>query len=159
MSVMLTRLSATNINLLPLAFGSIPYNKRASLFQQYAVEQEQGLREVFTTILDGKVIAYGTLVWLSPYEPFLKQLIPEIKDLNVVVAYRRQGYATQLIRHFELMVQARGYSVIGIGVGVTPDYNAARSLYLSLGYVFDGAGIIPDEWGGAEYLTKKITSF
>ena len=46
--------------------------------------------------------------------------------------------------------------LIGIGVGVTLDYAIAQRLYPKLGYMSDGAGVQPDEWGGCLYSSKQL---
>lgn len=139
------------------AFAPPPYNKPLSLFEEYFEEQQKEAREIYLALLDGKVIGYATIVWESPYPPFSEARIPEVKDLNVLVEHRCRGCGTDLIKHLEKRALVRGYKVIGIGVGVTLDYGAAQSLYRSLGYVPDGRGIYPDEWGGATYFTKSLS--
>lgn len=154
---MIEVLSDTNIGALAHVFAPSPYNKPWSIFELYLLEQEQGMREVFVKKVNDAIVGYGSVVWHSPYAPFVEQNIPEIKDVNVLVGYRRLGYGKALIQYAQELVCNAGYPVIGIGVGVTPDYAAARSLYLSLGYTLDDRGVCPDEWGGAEYLTKKLS--
>jgi hypothetical protein len=61
-----------------------------------------------------------------------------------------------MVEAAEQIVQQHGKTIIGIGVGGTPDYEIAQRLYPKLGYVYDGTGIHQDEWGGAMYLTKKL---
>jgi hypothetical protein len=39
--------------------------------------------------------------------------------------------------------------VVGIGVGMDPDYGAAQRLYVERGYVPDGRGL----WKGSHYVT------
>ncbi len=140
------------------AFSGEPYNKTLSIFQEYFHEQQNGQqREVYIASSEGNIVGYITLVWHSPYPPFAEQQIPEIKDLNILVAYRRKGYAKKLIHHCEQRVRTAGFATIGIGAGITPDYNPARHLYASLGYISDDRGIHPDEWGGATYFTKTLS--
>ncbi|HKH90452.1 MAG TPA: hypothetical protein VKA54_01550 [Gemmatimonadaceae bacterium] len=50
-----------------------------------------------------------------------------------------------------------GRQRVGIGVGMTPDYDDARRLYPTLGYMWDGFGPRPTDYGDAEYLTKDLS--
>ena len=40
---------------------------------------------------------------------------------------------------------------------MTPDYDDARRLYPTLGYMWDGFGPRPTDYGDAEYLTKDLS--
>lgn len=61
-----------------------------------------------------------------------------------------------MIEVAEQIFRQSGKSVVGIGVGATPDYASAQRLYPKLGYVEDGSGLHEGEWGGGWYLTKTI---
>lgn len=150
------RITEKDIEDLYRAFLGKPYNKPLTLFKDYFNEQKQGKREVYIALDKGRIVGYATLVWESPYPPFAKKKIPEIKDLNVIVEYRRGGYGTRLIEHIEKRLYTSDFTIVGIGVGVTPDYEAARSLYPKLGYIPDGLGVHPDEEGGTSYFTKTL---
>lgn len=154
--MMIRRIAEKDIEDLYKDFSGKPYNKPLSLFKDYFNEQGLGKREVYIALDDGRIVAYATLVWESPYPPFAKKKIPEIKDLNVVVEYRRKGCGTRLIEHIEKRLRTLGHNIVGIGVGVTADYDAARNLYPKLGYIPDGLGVHPDEEGGTSYFTKRI---
>src|SRR5690606_15907739 len=117
----------------------------------YWTENERGSRVTVVALVDGAVAGYTNLLWRSGYKPFREEAIPEINDLNVLEPYRRRGIATALIRACEDHARGAGKGVMGIGVGVPADYDAARRLYPKLGYAYDGRGVTPDAWGGAEY--------
>lgn len=78
------------------------------------------------------------------YPPFRHIGIPEIQDLNVAPAFRRKGYGQALIRHCEWRARQEGNEMIGIGVGLYAGYGQAQRLYIRLGYIPDGAGVMYD---------------
>lgn len=134
-----------------------PMNKKRAQYERYFEEQRRGERVTLVALAGGAVVGYTNLLWQPGYASFRQQGIPEISDLNVVKEYRRRGVATALIREAERIAAASGKTLIGIGVGMTPDYDAARSLYPKLGYVYDGTGVHADPpWDDAMYLTKKL---
>jgi GNAT superfamily N-acetyltransferase len=55
--------------------------------------------------------------------------------------FRNQGACTAIIRRLEDRARDAGRSLIGIGVGLYPDYGPAQRLYTKLGYRPDGRGI------------------
>ena len=83
---------------------------------------------------------YVTLKWESHYLPFKKQVIPEIVDLNVLPAFRNQGIGSKLLDEAERSAFERS-SIVGIGVGLYPDYGSAQRLYVKRGYIPDGRGV------------------
>lgn len=117
-------------------------------------EHAAGRRVTFVAVSGGLIVGYTNLVWKSDYDPFQESDIPEINDMHVVDEFQKQGIGTALIRACEDLAAAQGIAVIGIGVGLTPDYAAAQRLYPKLGYVPDGRGIRPTPWGDTLYLTK-----
>jgi GNAT superfamily N-acetyltransferase len=81
----------------------------------------------------------------APIYPAFKRLnIPEIQDLNVTPAFRRQGVGAAIIAACENRVRSMGHDMVGMGVGLTSSYGAAQRLYARLGYVPDGAGVYYD---------------
>jgi hypothetical protein len=66
--------------------------------------------------------------------------IPGLQDLNVLAAFRREENATRLLDRAEAEIASRS-DVIGIGVGLDPEYNDAPRLYGKRGYIPDGLGI------------------
>lgn len=96
--------------------------------------------------------AYVRLVWESSYTQFWRRNIPEITDLYVLPAYRKQGVATELISACEKISQDKGHPVIGISV-----LQATSSISLQsekLGYVSDGFGI--NEQDNQRHLIKNL---
>lgn len=78
------------------------------------------------------------------YAWFLNQGIPEIQDLNVHPDHRQQGIATAIVAACEELGREEGGDLIGIGVGLAASYAAAQCLYIKLGYMPDGAGVVYD---------------
>lgn len=72
--------------------------------------------------------------------PFANQGIPEIKDFNVLMEYRRKRIGTKLMDCAETIAKETNDS-ISLGVGLYPDYGAAQIMYIKRGYIPDGSGI------------------
>jgi GNAT superfamily N-acetyltransferase len=163
--VRLRPMTAADAEPVSAAFAAIGWDKPASQYTRYVQEAEAGTRVVLLAEVDaatgvdadeidtegdgadsargkvGSVFAgYCTLVWDSDYEPFHEAGIPEVVDLNVLPDHRRHGIASALLDALEQQAAARS-DVVGIGVGLLPDYGAAQRLYVHRGYVPDGRGI------------------
>lgn len=132
-------LSRDDPHILSEIFSSIGWNKPAQLFLRYLEECRGGQRVVLVAESDMQFAGYGTAVWHSPYVHFREREIPEIKDLNVLPAFRRQGIGTALMDVLESMIAERS-TVVGIGVGLHADYGPAQRMYVLRGYVPDGRG-------------------
>jgi len=68
----------------------------------------------------------------------LKQLSPthgEIKSMRTAEAFRRQGVAQQLLQHLIDEAYCRGYQRVSLETGSMPYFDAARRLYVRLGFV------------------------
>jgi len=132
------------------------------LFKQTLAEYrenngEMKTRQTYVGILDGQIVGYVNLIFGAYYESFRKQGIPEINDLRVVEKFRRNGLAAALMERCENESKSMGFNKIGLGVGITPHYIPARTLYSKFGYKVDGAGVIEDEeWGASEYMIKIL---
>jgi GNAT superfamily N-acetyltransferase len=122
------------------AFQRIGWKKTEAQYRRYLEEQAAGRRVCWVAFVDGRFAGYATLNWQSTYPPFAAAGIPEIQDLNVLPEFQRQGIATRLLDEAEALATERS-SIVGIGVGLHPGYNAAQRLYGTRGYVPDGRGI------------------
>ena len=122
------------------AFHKLGWNKPASQYERYFMEQVLEIRDVLVAFVEGKFTGYLTIYWNSPYPPFRDAMIPEIVDFNVLPQYRRQGIGTTLMDKAENKI-AKLFRVAGIGVGMAPDYGAAQRLYVLRGYIPDGRGL------------------
>ncbi|NUO59949.1 MAG: GNAT family N-acetyltransferase [Hamadaea sp.] len=127
---------------MPAAFAELGWpGKDENKFCRYLSEQAAGDRAVVVAELNGWFAGYVTVVWNSDYRPFLDAGIPEIKDFNVLPAYRRRGIGSALMDAAERLV-ARRTTIVGLGVGLYSDYGTAQRMYAKRGYVPDGRGIM-----------------
>jgi ribosomal protein S18 acetylase RimI-like enzyme len=93
----------------------------AGLYKDYLKSYQQEFlsqkRFLWAAFVDGNVAGYVILKVESQYEPFARNKIPEISDLNVLPEFRRNGIAKQLI----LAAEAKASEIsetVGIGVGL-----------------------------------------
>ena len=133
-------LEARDIPQIAKAFEKLGWNKLASQYERYLMEQNVNTRAVYVAFVDRDFAGYLTICWKSSYEPFCEKGIPEIVDFNVLPKYRRMGIGTQLMEKAESEI-SKVSSVAGIGVGMTADYGAAQRLYVRRGYIPDGNGL------------------
>jgi len=154
-SLQIRRMQADDLGALASAFADM--SKTQAQFELYWQENIDGKRVTLVALLDGRVVGYTNVIWESDYESFRRQGIPEVNDMNTVTSHRRNGIGTRMLKAAERLVQQTGRRAIGIGVGVTPDYAIAQKLYPKLGYVSDGAGVHPDQWGGCMYSIKELS--
>ena len=124
-------------------FAKHHWPKPASTFETYCAEQQQNQRRIWLAFYQDQFAGYVTLKWHSAYQPFQKNHIPEIMDLNVLPPFRHQGIASQLLNLAELEA-AQQSNIVGIGVGRYADYGNAQKLYISRGYQPNGLGITYD---------------
>ena len=134
-------------------------NKTRAQFERYWQENIDQKRITLIAVDDTtqQVAGYSNVVWHSDYAPFAEAGIPEINDMHVIDAYQRQGIATGFIKRLEQLATEHDRDTIGIGFGLTPDYGHAQRLYPKLGYIPDGRGTLPTEWGDVLYLTKALS--
>jgi ribosomal protein S18 acetylase RimI-like enzyme len=138
--IILRDMTEADIQSIHLAFTSNGWHKPAGLFPEYFEQKRAGKRDVIIAQLDGSIAGYVTIFWETEYEAFRQKGIPELKDLIVLVKYRRQGIATKLMDEAEKRISKRSkYS--GLGVGLYRDYGNAQNMYAKRGYVPDGQGI------------------
>jgi len=122
------------------AFQGLGWDKPASQYEHYLLEQELRVRAVYIAFAKEEFAGYLTICWSSHYQPFQKENIPEIVDFNVLPKFRQQGIGSQLMDRAENEI-AEVSSKAGIGVGMTPNYGAAQKLYVLRGYIPDGRGL------------------
>ena len=120
---------------------AIGWHKPRTLFERYLAEQERGHRLAFVAEWRGEFAGYVTLLWVSDYPPFADRQVPEISDLNVLPALRRQGIGNALLDRAESAASTRS-TVVGLGVGLSSDYGAAQRIYARRGYLPDGRGVM-----------------
>jgi GNAT superfamily N-acetyltransferase len=122
------------------AFQRIGWRKTEAQYRRYLEEQAAERRVCLVALVEGRFAGYVTLNWQPTYPPFAEAMIPEIQDLNVLPEFQRQRIASRLLDEVEALAGERT-SVVGIGVGLHPGYNAAQRLYGKRGYIPDGRGI------------------
>jgi ribosomal protein S18 acetylase RimI-like enzyme len=79
------------------AFAAIGWNKPVQQYVDYLVEQQRGIRQCWVALLKHEFAGYVTLHFNPLYPGIADRGIPEIQDLNVLPAYRRQGIACRLL--------------------------------------------------------------
>ncbi len=141
MSVEVRQMTADDVDVMQHGFSQMGWSKPDGYFANCLQQQKQG--DIVMLIgHDGTQYAGHVKVkWQSEYGPFRDEQIPEIQDLNVIPKYRRKKVASRLVDRAELIIKTRS-KIVGIGVGLHPGYNAAQRLYVALGYVPDGRGVV-----------------
>lgn len=109
-------------------------------WKYYQDQQQKGIRAVFLLERQRELLGYASLLFQSHNRLFRENNIPEIHDLWIQEKWRHQGFGTLLIEHLEEISRQKGYSHIGIGVGLYQDYGSAQKLYVQLGYIPTGQG-------------------
>lgn len=105
---------------------------------------------VLLAISEEKPVGYVVILTKASYPSFDKQNIPEIHGMYVLPSMRRKGIARSLLQAAEQWARKQGFASIGLGVGVTTDYQPALQLYVRSGYIPDGNGLyhatLPNEY-------------
>ena len=114
-------------------------------FERCLQEQTAGRRQIFIATYEDTTVGYVQLNWRPVYAMFRRLDIPEIQDLNIIPAARRQGFGAQLVEYCEMRAKQNGKTHMGISVGLYASYGAAQRLYVQRGYVPDGAGVAADD--------------
>jgi len=137
-------LSVDDIPILVEAFNTIGWSKPSSLFEQYLKESEAAERLIWVVFIHDRFAGYITLKSQSQYEPFARDRIPEIMDLNVLPSFRKTGVGSMLLDIAEKEAATKN-DLVGIGVGLYAGhdggYGSAQRLYVKRGYVPDGRGV------------------
>lgn len=68
---------------------------------EYFHDQIQNVRVIFVAKINGTFCGYVILKWQTNHQPFSRNNIPEISDLNVLPQYRKMGIGTKLIQACE----------------------------------------------------------
>ncbi|KTC82630.1 GNAT family acetyltransferase [Legionella cherrii] len=143
-SIVIKTLELSDIPILVDAFQKANWQKPASLFKTYYQEQQNSERVIWLAYFQDQIAGYVTLKWISQYEPFAQQKIPEIMDLNVLPSFRKRGIGSALLSVAEEQAANRRDRV-GIGVGLyggsDGGYGQAQRLYVNRSYIPDGSGV------------------
>jgi GNAT superfamily N-acetyltransferase len=140
MNITVRTLKKQDVGTIGSSFAGTVWKDITSLLESYLAEQSRGERVVLIAYLDGNFTGFVTIKWRSDYLPFAEKRIPEITDLRVLPDFRRRGIATALVNEAEKRI-FEWYPVVGIGVGMYPDYGPAQRMYTLRGYVPDGLGL------------------
>lgn len=140
-NIRLKEISRNDLALFQESFKDTYLSDRFDLFKKYLKEHSEKNRYVLLACSGGKMIGYVTLKYVSDYENFAQNNIPEIVDFNVVPRFRKQGIGRKLLKRIESVAKKSGYAQIGIGVGLSEDYGAAQRLYVKMNYIPDATGL------------------
>lgn len=132
---------------LPKLWGmiqSLGNAKDTGYFEHCLERQEKGDLLLLVASVAGVDVGYTILNWMPKYGLYRKLEIPEIQDLNILNAHRRQGFATMIIGYCEDLARKRGCEHMGIAVSVHSSFGPAQRLYFKLGFEPDGQGATYD---------------
>lgn len=141
MKLTIRQLEIQDIEPVAAAFQALGWNKPATQYERYYLQQLRGERVALMAFLETEFVGYLTICWQPSYIPFKQANIPEIQDFNVLPAFRKQGFGSTLMDEAKQLVASRA-TIIGIAVGLSADYGAAQRLYVRRGYIPDGQGLI-----------------
>jgi GNAT superfamily N-acetyltransferase len=137
MTETIEKLTPDRVEWLSAEFSKLGWVRPERYFQHCFEAQSQG-KIVFLLARRGEeLLGFLKIMWQPEYAPFREREIPEISDLIVTPANRRQGIATRLMDKAEAIIRVRN-PIAGIGVGLHPGYAAAQRMYARRGYVPDG---------------------
>lgn len=140
-NIRLKEISGNDLALFQESFKDTYLSDRFDLFKKYLKEHSEKNRYVLLACSDEKIVGYVTLKYVSDYENFARNNIPEIVDFNVVPRFRKRGIGRKLLKRIESVAKKSGYAQIGIGVGLSEDYGAAQRLYVKMNYIPDATGL------------------
>ena len=110
-------------------------------WRRYYEEQKDQLRTVCVIQKGDQLVGYGSLIYTPEYAHFKTSSIPEVSDVWIASHERKKGLGARLISFLEKVAKERGFTEVGIAVGLYGDYGQAQRLYCKLGYLPDGQGI------------------
>jgi GNAT superfamily N-acetyltransferase len=105
---------------------------------QHCVEEEA---MTFIACESSEPVGFISLLTEASYPAFHKEGIPEIHGMAVLPSCRGQGVGKRMLEKIEHHAREQGFQKIGLGVGVTEDYQDAFRLYVGKGYKPDGRGL------------------
>jgi len=138
--IFIRKLEQLDIALIVERFAAHHWPKPASTFDKYLQEQQEGIRQMWLAFDETQFAGYVTLTRESLYQPFRKNKIPEIMDLNVLPPFRNKRIGSLLIETAE-QEAFKENDTVGIGVGLYEGYGQAQKIYICRGYKPDGCGV------------------
>ena len=70
MKALIHLLESEDIPQIVKAFQQLGWNKSASQYEHYLIEQALEVREVYVAFVNGQFAGYLTICWTSSYKPF-----------------------------------------------------------------------------------------
>lgn len=123
-----------------IEFKKQGWDKSIEQYKSYYEEIIKNQREVLIAEKENKIVGYITIIWNSKYSYFSENDIPEISDLNVLIAHRNNGIGWKLMDEAEKVIQKKS-KICGLGIGLLSDYGTAYKMYIKRGYIPDGKGV------------------
>ena len=108
------------------ALIALEQHPEAQVSRRRFSEQAEGGNVYFIAVVDDRPLGTAVLDLRDP------DMVPELRDMYVYPAARRQGVGQALTQHIEAEARALGHEEIFLGVD--PDNFEAIPLYISLGY-------------------------
>jgi GNAT superfamily N-acetyltransferase len=144
--LLIRQVAPSDIQNLWALIEALGHEKDTGYFEQCLERQDKGELLVLMVTLKKSVgdVGYCILNWQPKYALFKKLGMPEVQDLNVLRKHRRQGIGRTVIRYCEDLARQKGYTDMGIGVGLDSSYGPAQRLYIKMGYIPDGSGVSYD---------------
>ena len=137
-----------NIEVRPISRREIPLLDRhldadrlAGRHGERLAQQRDGRLTYLIAWLGGIPIGHTMARWEGTTDAFVAERISgcaHIEDLFVMPELRSRGIGTRILAHAERLAEKRGFTRIGLAVGV--ENPRARALYERLGYADTGFG-------------------
>src|SRR5947209_13510886 len=129
------QLNGNDVETIVATNGGAAWNGGLKKWNRRLAEHEAGQRIVLLALQEPDILAYGSILWSPPYQPFREGGIPEIQDLVVAEQHRRRGIGSRLIAALEHLARERGCKQVGLVVGLYADYGTDQRHYVKRGYI------------------------
>lgn len=147
MGISTQTLTKDNANDLETLISQMHLDKDSAYVDRCVDKSVHEERLILIAYVDGKAVGFCILNFKPAYVPFQKLGIPEMQDLNTHPDYRRQGVGRTLVEKCEVLAKNNGSENLGLGVGLHAGYGNAHRLYMKMGFVPDGQGVVYDAQG------------
>lgn len=135
----ITRVAPADLASIIQMFTEQVYPNDAEQAREHFSGHAEGQADTFLAWVDGRLVGYVTLRWVSNNPLFRERNIPLIHHLGVFPQYQRHGIAFRLMDEAERLIATRATHA-GITVGLFDAYGPAQRLYAKRGYLPDGRG-------------------
>lgn len=147
MTISIQRLTKDNAPLLDGLITDMRLDKDSAYVDRCVDKSVSKERITLCAFHDTIIAGFCILNFRPVYAPFKKFSIPEIQDLNTHPDFRRKGVGRSLIEECEVLAKEQGAQDIGLGVGLHAGYGNAHRLYVKMGFIPDGQGVVYDAEG------------